>query len=68
MISRILTIAVYIVIGLGLAGLEWRARTHPESRVPTLAATFRWALRRRSTQLGLLLAWWWLGWHFITAS
>jgi Family of unknown function (DUF6186) len=25
-----------------------------------------WALRRRSTQLGLVLAWWWLGWHWAT--
>jgi hypothetical protein len=25
-----------------------------------------WAMRRRTTQVGLILAWWWLGWHFIT--
>ena len=33
---------------------------------PALGTVVGWAMRRRSTQLGLLLAWWWLGWHWVT--
>ncbi len=68
MISRVLTISVYVVIGVALVGLEWAARVGTTRQLPTLAATLQWAMRRRSSQLGLLLAWWWLGWHVITAS
>lgn len=68
MIVRILTLGVYLLVGLLMVCVECVARFGAHPKVPTLAATFRWAMRRRSTQLGFLLAWWWLGWHFITAS
>jgi hypothetical protein len=48
--------------------MECVARFAAHPKVPALAVTLRWAIRRRSTQLGFLLAWWWLGWHYITAS
>lgn len=53
-------IAVLTILAEVAAGLGWW-------RLPRLGTTVTWALRRRSTQLGLLLAWWWLGWHFVTA-
>lgn len=67
MIWRLVTISVYVLIGLTLVGVELAAR-RGSTRVPTGSALVRWALRRRSTQIGLLLAWWWLGWHFVTAG
>lgn len=67
MIWRVVTISVYVLIASALATTEWLAR-RGSGRLPTCSALIRWALRRRSTQIGLLLAWWWLGWHFITAS
>lgn len=66
MTSRQATILVYVGIGLLLLGLELLART--TERVPTFGTLLRAALRHRSAQLGLVLAWWWLGWHFLADS
>lgn len=65
MTSYVVTVAAYLgVLGLALAVEVVALAT------PRLCASFgqvvTWALRRRSTQLGLLLAWWWLGWHWVT--
>lgn len=65
MTTRLLTWAAYgLVAALALAG-ALVARARP-AVLATLGQVATWAMRRRSTQLGLLLAWWWLGWHFIT--
>jgi hypothetical protein len=37
------------------------------SQLSTIGQVLAWAMRRRSTQLGVLVIWWWLGWHFVTA-
>lgn len=63
MTSREWTIAVYVVLGLTLVALEVLARLRL-ARVPTVADLLGAVLRHRSAQLGLVLAWWWLGWHF----
>lgn len=65
MTSYVVTVTAYLgVLGLALAVEVVAFAT------PRLWASFgqvvTWALRRRSTQLGLLLAWWWLGWHWVT--
>jgi hypothetical protein len=62
--SHAVTEAGFAVVAAGLLALEVVARRAP-GVVPTLSEVLCWAMRRRSTQLGLLLAWWWLGWHFI---
>lgn len=62
MTTRELTILVYAGLGLALVALEVLARVG--GRIPTVAVLLRLALRHRSGQLGLVLAWWWLGWHF----
>ena len=60
-----LTLAVYALVGVMLVALEVAGRLRPE-RFSTLGRVITWAMRRRSAQLGLLLTWWWLGWHFVT--
>ncbi len=63
--SWALTVTAYTSALVALIALEVTARVRPGS-VPTLGGVLTWALRRRSTQLGLVLLWWWLGWHFTT--
>ena len=66
MTTRLLTWAVYGLVVVLAFGTQVVGRARP-ARAPTLGRVVTWAMRRRSTQLGLLLAWWWLGWHFVTA-
>lgn len=61
---RVVTIAVYLAGALALAVTELLARG-TRLPVPTLAVLFRWILRRRSAQIGVVMAWWWIGWHFL---
>jgi hypothetical protein len=65
--SRALTEAVYVLLALGLALTEVLARRDEEG-LPTFAELVRGAMRSRSAQLGIVLAWWWLGWHFLLAT
>jgi hypothetical protein len=67
MSSRVLTSLVYLAVALSLVATELVAR-RPRSSIPTIADVVHWASRRRSTQIGLLLAWWWLGWHFVLGA
>jgi hypothetical protein len=64
MSSRALTIDAYLALGAVLVLLEVLARCTPLP-VPTAAAVLHRALRHRSAQFGILLAWWWLAWHFL---
>ncbi|CCH78588.1 conserved hypothetical protein [Nostocoides japonicum T1-X7] len=59
------TVATYVVIGCAALLLELLGRLGVGTLVP-LGAVVRRGLRHRSTQLGLLFAWWWLGWHFLS--
>lgn len=66
MSSHAATVAAYLaVVSVGLVA-ELVALRSPRLW-SGLGQVVTWALRRRSTQLGLLLAWWWLGWHWATA-
>ncbi|HEX6515037.1 MAG TPA: DUF6186 family protein [Nocardioidaceae bacterium] len=64
--SRQVTILVYCLLAAGLAVVELVSRRE-NSRIPSLEVMLRRATRDRATQLALLLAWWWLGWHFMLA-
>jgi hypothetical protein len=59
----------WTVLGyLMLAGtvLVLTVRSHAsQSRVPMFTEMVAWVARRRSAQFGLVLVWWWLGWHFV---
>lgn len=59
----------YTAYGLiaGVALLLQAAAYWVPHRVPSLGTVLTWAMRRRSAQFGIVLAWWWLGWHFVTA-
>lgn len=58
------TVWVYATIGVTLLVLQVAA-LRPGSPVPTASEVLSWAMRRRTVQLGVLLAWWWVGWHFL---
>ncbi len=64
---RVLTIAVFVAFAVALVCLELLAR-YTRARVPSASALFRWVLRRRSAQLGMVMAWWWIGWHFLAPT
>ncbi len=65
MSSATATVAAYVVLGgLGLA-LQLAGMLAPD-RWSTLGRVLAFALHRRSTQVGLVLVWWWLGWHEVT--
>ena len=66
MTSRIVTIAIYGVLFASLGVLQLLASYRPRS-VPTLAQALRWTMRRRSAQIGIVMAWWWIGWHFLVS-
>ena len=64
MTARVITIVVFAVLFAGLEILDLIAR-YSKLNVPTLSQVLRWAMRRRSAQIGIVMAWWWIGWHFI---
>lgn len=65
MSAQTATWAAYGLILLAGIVSQLAALRNPE-RASRIGRVVTWAMRRRATQLGLLLAWWWLGWHFIT--
>lgn len=65
-LSALLTVSAYAVLAAALLALEVAGARHPE-RFATAGRLLTWAMRRRSTQLGILFVWWWVGWHLVTA-
>lgn len=57
----------FILIGLGIVGVELTAR-RPGSRVPPFSAMIGFIMRERWGRLGILFVWWWIGWHFLSRS
>jgi hypothetical protein len=64
MTSRIITIAIFGALFAALGVLDLTAR-YTRLGVPTVADVLRWTMRRRSAQIGIVMAWWWIGWHFL---
>ena len=64
MSSRSMTIGAYAVLALMLVVTEVVARRQPRAAT-TVTDMVRRVCRTRSGQLTLVLAWWWLGWHFL---
>jgi len=66
MSSAAVTAGAYAAVGVLAVALQVLGVLRP-ARFATLGRVLTWAMRRRSTQIGLVFAWWWLGWHFLTA-
>jgi hypothetical protein len=68
---------VVAIVGFVLAfaagiGIELAAR-RPGAKIPSFGMMCAWAMRYKVKgmpvgRLGLLLVWWWLGWHFLDRS
>ena len=65
--AHAVTVAVYALLLAGLVLAAAVARRRPDL-VATVPDVVRSAGRTRAGQLVLLLAWWWLGWHFLLAG
>ena len=64
MTSRGVTVAVYLMLAGSLLLLELLARREAVA-VPRFRELVLRALGTRSAQFGLVLAWWWVGWHLV---
>jgi hypothetical protein len=67
MSSRGITISGYVLIGLAVVVVELIARRRT-SGIPTLSQLVGFVMRERWGRLAMLLAWWWLGFHFLSRS
>lgn len=67
MTSRAITEASYALLGCAAVILAIVSR-RSHGRLPTFSALVIWAARRRSAQFGMVLVWWWLGWHFVLGA
>ena len=65
MTGRGITLGLYAVLLATTVAMFVVAWLRPAT-LPRLGRVVTWAMRRRTTQVGLILAWWWLGWHFVT--
>jgi hypothetical protein len=65
--SRAVTIGGFVVLGLALLACQALARRE-RSRIPSAGELLTAAMRRRPGRIAVLLAWWWLGWHFLARS
>jgi hypothetical protein len=63
--ARLATLAIYVALLLTTVVMVAVSRARPAA-LPRLGQVVTWAMRRRTTQVALVLAWWWLGWHFVT--
>ena len=61
------TVGVYVVIVLLALAVEWQARRNP-LRLATLEDMLEHVMTSRITRVGVTLAWWWFGWHFLFAE
>lgn len=67
MTIRLLTVAGFIACLIVVGLLELRARRDPEKLAP-LASMIDHVMAVRSARIGILLFWWWLGWHFLVGQ
>lgn len=59
------TVVGYLVILL--IGLVLWVITRKSDKFASLSEVFRRVMHYRGTRLGLLMFWWWLGWHFLVS-
>jgi hypothetical protein len=64
--SHVITVAVYLVIILLAAAIEFWARVRPNQIAP-IDTMLSHMMTSRITRVGVTAAWWWFGWHFLFA-
>lgn len=67
MSSRAVVLIGYLAIGLALLACQIAANRSP-ARIATFEDVVGAGMRRRSGRLLILLAWWWVGFHFLARS
>lgn len=67
MTIRFFTVAGFMVCLVAIVLLEVFARRDAEKLTP-LAAMVDHVMAIRSARIGILLFWWWLGWHFLVGQ
>lgn len=61
------TAGIYVLAVLSLVAVDRAGRRHPEV-VSDLRSLFVGLMARRATRVAIVLAWAWIGWHFLVAS
>lgn len=61
---RAVTVAGFALFLLAAVAIELVARRDPE-RVAPLGDLLERVMATRSARVGILLFWWWIGWHFL---
>lgn len=67
MSSRLITEIGFGAI-VAAALLLWLGSHLFPKKIPPLTRVMSALMRKRSTRIALVLAWWWVGWHFFVQS
>ena len=62
--TRLITIVGYlsfVVIGLTV----WLTTKRQASKTASVGTLFDRVMHHRATRVAIILAWWWVGWHFL---
>jgi hypothetical protein len=66
-VSRIITIAGFVSVGLFALVLSWYSWHAPERLAPFGTLLDR-VMASRAVRITIIVFWWWLGWHFFAAA
>lgn len=65
--SRFITIAGFVVVGVYALVLAWYGRRAPD-RVASFGTLFDRIMTSRAIRITMIVFWWWLGWHFFVVA
>lgn len=60
------TAGIYALTALSLVAVDLIGRRHPEA-ISDLRSLFAALMARRAARVAIVLAWAWIGWHFLVA-
>ncbi|MCX8529781.1 MAG: DUF6186 family protein [Rhodoluna sp.] len=62
--TRWITIAGYLTfVVAGIAA--WLITRRQDSKVASIGKLFDRVMHHRATRVAIMIAWWWVGWHFL---
>ncbi|MCC6376877.1 MAG: hypothetical protein IT191_07650 [Microbacteriaceae bacterium] len=67
LLTRILTISAYLLCLAIAVGIEVAGNRNPERLAP-LGHLLDEVMESRSARIGILMFWWWVGWHFLVGQ